>query len=109
MIIGISGRIGSGKDTAGEILRDITGWPIAKYADALKDCVCRIIGCSRETLEDREFKERPLGEEWRVHQNTFSGKIFLSGENISKTFHKTYILTLDRDWETTNNSTDTIF
>ena len=66
MIIGISGKIGSGKDTAGQILQDVTGWEIRKFADALKDCVCRIIGCTREQLEDREFKERPLGEEWNL-------------------------------------------
>ena len=64
MIIGISGKIGSGKDTAGQILQEYTGWEIYKFADALKDCVCRIIGCTREQLEDREFKEISLGPVW---------------------------------------------
>lgn len=90
MIIGITGKIGSGKDTAGQIIRWIqsshlrelweddleyflsahagynhqTNWEIKKWADTLKDITCMILGCTREQLEDREFKESPLGEEW---------------------------------------------
>ena len=89
MIIGISGKIGSGKDTVGKILQcldenlnynewtshnnildyinssDVTSnYQIKKFADKLKDIVCLLIGCTREQLEDREFKEKELGEEW---------------------------------------------
>ena len=39
-------------------------YQIKKYADKLKDIVCLLIGCTREQLEDREFKEKELGEEW---------------------------------------------
>ena len=35
-----------------------------KFADKLKDIVCMLIGCTREQLEDRDFKEKELGEEW---------------------------------------------
>lgn len=86
MIIGISGKIGSGKDTVGKIIQYLTskkdnklkietyleskntfindGFEIKKFADKLKDIVCMLIGCTREQLEDREFKEKELGEEW---------------------------------------------
>ena len=95
MIIGISGRIGSGKDTVGKIIQYLvwksrvekgelplsvysfsdfaretyfgknqSGFEIKKFADKLKDIVCLLIGCTREQLEDREFKEKELGEEW---------------------------------------------
>lgn len=86
MIISFSGRIGSGKDTAGKIAaiilnspqlndggvanflkKDIgyqDGWQIKKFADKLKDIVCILLGCTREQLEDREFKEKELGPEW---------------------------------------------
>jgi hypothetical protein len=67
MIIGISGKKGSGKDTVAEMIKQFTphlNWETHKFADALKDMVCRLIGCTREQLEDREFKESPLGEEW---------------------------------------------
>ena len=85
MIISISGKIGSGKDTVGEIIQIITKSPHftdkavesflgrehinpvfenQKWANVLKDYVCMAIGCTREQLEDREFKEKELGEEW---------------------------------------------
>lgn len=101
MIIGISGKIKSGKDTVGEIVQylrtdwnkleknyrglkrpsfndycsgawnksTVAGWQIKKYADKLKDIVCLLIGCTREQLEDREFKEKELGDEWTVWRN----------------------------------------
>ena len=95
-LIGISGKIGFGKDTVGEIIRflwDIENtedgqhlevedfiaepsdvdssnpYQIKKFADEIKDTVCRWIGCTREQLEDREFKEKELGEEWRQYFN----------------------------------------
>ncbi len=85
MIISISGKIGSGKDTVGNILQILIDMPHfsnkavieyldkkdinysyenKKFADKLKDIVCMLIGCTREQLEDRDFKEKELGEEW---------------------------------------------
>lgn len=85
MIISVSGKIGSGKDTVGKIIQIITElpqlkdsaveewlsrdmhnpqWKVKKFADKLKDITCMLIGCTREQLEDREFKETFLGEEW---------------------------------------------
>jgi hypothetical protein len=83
MLIGISGKIGAGKDTVGNILCylnsksykeglpfiNVNGYytqpyQIKKFADKLKEIVCLLIGCTREQLEDREFKEKELGEEW---------------------------------------------
>ena len=70
-LIGISGKISSGKDLAGKILNDLSGdiFENKKFADKLKDMVCLLIGCTREQLEDREFKEKELGEEWRQYFN----------------------------------------
>lgn len=86
MIISISGRLGSGKDTIGKIiqwliipdkkytfdqdnysekdLQKLSGFSIEKFADSLKDIVCRLINCTRIQLEDREFKETSLGKLW---------------------------------------------
>jgi hypothetical protein len=94
MIVSVSGKIGSGKDTVGEIIRYLSTnpsgnqhhsktitfeafrefsyssqakrceWQIKKFADKLKDIVCIILGCTREQLEDRDYKEKELGEEW---------------------------------------------
>ena len=103
MIISISGKISSGKDTVARIIQyylsnpnttydnwhnelglmspeEASGWELYRFADEIKDTVCRWIGCTREQLEDREFKEKPLGKEWHVwyieHQN--DRKIFKS-------------------------------
>ena len=82
MIIGISGKIGSGKDTLSVVINYLADksapdsfnrWeqPLEeytyknkKYAENLKCMVCFLIGCNRIDLEDREFKEKELGEEW---------------------------------------------
>lgn len=85
MIVGISGRINSGKDTVGKIIQIISSFPkmsaervvqhlnkdlannkfeIVKFADSLKDIICILLGCTREQLEDRDFKETPLPSEW---------------------------------------------
>ncbi len=100
MIIGISGKIGSGKDIVGKIIQYLIycndnksedefnytvkewiddynsgeinqfpiitkdNWQIVKFADALKDIVCILTGCTREQLEDIDFKNSYLSEEW---------------------------------------------
>ena len=66
MIYGISGKKGSGKDLVGKIIQGNTQPPyrVMKFADKIKDIVCLLTGCSRDDLENREFKERELGEEW---------------------------------------------
>jgi len=82
-LIAISGRIGSGKDTVGEIVNYLheegewnnfeeyvkmgpcaRTWEIKKYAGRLKDMVCLLINCTRDQLEDATFKNTELGEEW---------------------------------------------
>ena len=40
-------------------------WEIKKFADKLKDIVCILLNCTREQLEDEEFKNKELGKEWR--------------------------------------------
>jgi hypothetical protein len=103
MLIGISGYIGSGKDTFADMLRHCiyqilckkenkhsftydlwakvktegiksnqSGWEIRKFADPLKEIMCILIGCTREQLEDREFKESDLGKEWMLKRHTWA-------------------------------------
>lgn len=110
-IIAISGKIGSGKDTVGKIIQILTNNPkvsvesvvkdldkefynnkyeIKKFADKLKDITCILLGCTREQLEDREFKEKELGEEWWYYKGR-SGSLLsytknskLNGEDLVK-------------------------
>lgn len=84
-VIGISGKKQSGKDTVGKIIQIITDSPHftnksvkgflkkelikpsfenKKFADTLKDIMCIIIGCTREQLEDENFKNIELTEQW---------------------------------------------
>lgn len=101
-LISISGKIGSGKDLTAEIIQYLTSteykrignkysyasfivdrkvgnedcmssYQIRRFADKLKDIVCLLIGCTREQLEDREFKEKELGEEWWFWDTTVTG------------------------------------
>jgi hypothetical protein len=89
MIIGISGKKGSGKDLSGMILQALTNklttfdgmevitekdvayqvWDVPtfkniKFADTLKNFICVLLGCTREKLEEREYKESVLPEVW---------------------------------------------
>ena len=98
MIIGISGKKTVGKDTVGSIIQFLTrtgcehiqtynDWKTVekttsahttfqnkKFADKLKDIVCILIGCSREDLEDEEFKNTLLGEEYDRYEVTYYSK-----------------------------------
>jgi hypothetical protein len=86
-IIAIAGRAGSGKDTVGTVIQYLTStfpigtktpfnikenysstsnWQVKKFADKLKDIVCILIGCTREQLENQDFKNTELGEEWNT-------------------------------------------
>lgn len=90
MIIGISGRIGSGKDTVGKIIQylqchntgeitieDVISNPehewwleeqskfeIKKFAGKLKQMASLLTGIPVEDFEDQEFKKSYLGAEW---------------------------------------------
>jgi hypothetical protein len=102
MLVGISGDINSGKDVVGRMFQYLTSeyqnkysfenWldrvdkyksdpyspiEIKKFADKLKDMVC-VFSCTREKLEDREFKNTPLGEHWRKWYYTAESEVFVN-------------------------------
>jgi hypothetical protein len=81
-LIGVSGSINSGKDLVGGMLQYIDladnptydeyqyeinltpDYEIKKCAEKLKEVVAITIGCKRSDLENEEFKNKELGEEW---------------------------------------------
>lgn len=68
MIIGISGSIGSGKDTVATIIveQSQNQWKIKKFAGKLKQIVSLLTGCTVEDLENEEFKNSNLPSEWDI-------------------------------------------
>jgi uridine kinase len=82
MLIGISGKKQSGKNTVAKMIQHLTDYPnddysnfehftpVIKsfreksYAHKLKKFVADLIGCDVEQLEDNDFKNKELGEEW---------------------------------------------
>jgi hypothetical protein len=63
MIIGISGRIGSGKDTVAEIIQDITGdFEVKRFAGKLKAVASLLTGIPAEIMNIQEVKQQYLAE-----------------------------------------------
>lgn len=60
MIIAICGHKFSGKSTVARLLHNATGYEVVSFADKLKDVCCVLSGCTREDLEDYDFKENKL-------------------------------------------------
>lgn len=69
MIISITGKIGSGKDTIADIIMQYTpyhNWEIKKYAGKLKDIAEILSGVPKINFEDQEFKKQDMGAEWEM-------------------------------------------
>jgi len=102
-LIGVSGGIKCGKDLVGQMIQYIgdevgeptfegfqefqvtlyTKYQIKKCADKLKDCLCLILGCTREQLEDRDYKNTELSEDWWY---------YLSPANVMIPYKEEYII-----------------
>jgi hypothetical protein len=72
-LIGISGKIGSGKDQLATYMKAIIDKDtdsedvpvrIVKFADKLKEFVCLLTGCTRRELEDQNFKNLAVPGVW---------------------------------------------
>lgn len=76
-LIGLTGKAGSGKDTAGRILAARWGYTPVAFAGVLKRMLAHLLGVEVAQFEDRQWKERPcwtgkspremlqtLGTEW---------------------------------------------
>ena len=67
MLIGITGQKFSGKSTVAKMLSEMLfGYKIVSFADKLKDITCVLSGCTREQLEDYEFKEHAMLPDYLV-------------------------------------------
>lgn len=72
MIIGISGRIGSGKDTFARFIQEQDpSWQVKKFAGKLKDVASLLTGVPVEKFEDQEFKKQQMPSEWGMTYREF--------------------------------------
>lgn len=116
MIIGISGKIGSGKDTVGQIIQylvsinkdrpsggiwtfdsyiNTSNWEIKKFAGKLKEVVSLLTGYSLEDLEKQKIKDTILGEEWWYYKipnqdGSYSIRSIKDGGNYAKDNYKVF-------------------
>jgi hypothetical protein len=60
MLIGITGYKFSGKSTVAKMLSEMLGYETHSFADKLKYITCILSGCTREDLENYDFKENEL-------------------------------------------------
>ena len=92
-LIGISGKLGSGKDTVGEIIQYLTGvdadgkftkglnwsyssnFEIKKFAGKLKMVGALLSGADVKDFEDQGFKKRDMSSEWGMTYREFLQKL----------------------------------
>lgn len=97
-LIGISGKIGSGKDTVATIIQYLVskeiahfhayrnaqkaygvnpkytgGWEVKRFAGKLKEIVALLTGCNVLDLENQEFKNKELGRNWWTYKHLDTG------------------------------------
>lgn len=89
-LLALTGQKGSGKDTVATIITLLSinrpteyivqfietnnkylpvdcNYEIKKFAQPIKEFVANVLGVDVAMMEDREFKETPLGKEWAKH------------------------------------------
>ena len=110
MIISLSGKMFSGKSLVGKIIqyyiaaskepdilsRELNDWgddcaelsaisefKLKSFAEKLKQIVCILLGCTLQDIEDRAFKESPLGDEWQVSEGMSEAARSATGEEMT--------------------------
>lgn len=87
-LISISGKMGSGKDTAGEIIKDLLEenvgpyWDIKKFASGVKEVASLILGIDVLQFENQEFKNSYLPECWNTHKAVFTDRSDFHGWEV---------------------------
>jgi dephospho-CoA kinase len=81
-LLAINGRIGSGKDSVGNLIKDINcenNWEIKKFATKVKEVATLLTGIPTEKFEDQEFKKTFLDAHW--NKEIFENKTSLDKNN----------------------------
>ena len=98
-LIGISGKIGAGKDTVGKIIQDLTAvktsygttnvFEIKKFAGKLKQIVSLLTGIPVGDLEKQEVKDMKLGSEWNYSGYDFTGMPVVGSYTVRELLQQT--------------------
>ena len=83
-LLGISAKIGFGKDTFFEILQEKTSksYENKKFAGKLKEISSILTGIPVDKFEDQEFKKTYLGKEWNKKEPNFNLGTLSDGSQI---------------------------
>lgn len=111
-LIGISGKIGSGKDTVGKIIQllthkhhysdglvlhflkntpasiDLSHWAIKKFAGKLKEVASALTGIPIYRFEDQEFKKQTLPAMWDYPVEVAPGQIHMAPMTVRELLQK---------------------
>lgn len=99
MIIGISGKIGSGKDATAQIIKGLLphmGWEVKKFAAKLKQTVSLLTGIPVKDLEKPEVKNALIGPEWG--DLTYRRLLQLLGEKVRGVHEDAWVNALFSDY-----------
>jgi hypothetical protein len=75
------------------MLHNATGYEVVSFADKLKDITCVLSGCTREQLEDYDFKEKELVPDYLVpycsqwHKPTFRAFLQYFGSEVMRGYN----------------------
>lgn len=75
MIIALTGRAGSGKDTVAEIIQELypdMHWQVKGFADKLRQIASLLTGIPAEQMKRQEVKERVLDDEWWYYEHGYT-------------------------------------
>lgn len=79
MIVGITGRAGSGKDTVASIAQELypeLNWQIKGFADKLRQVASLLTGIPADEMKKQEVKERFLPSEWNDRITNRNGNTY---------------------------------
>lgn len=105
MIIGLSGKSGSGKNLAADLIlyniwkskkfeipdsvlpsflvnseyTKMIDWELRAFADKVKDIVCLLIGCTKKDLESQEFKATEVPLCWQIIKDAGKYPLYKNG------------------------------
>jgi len=101
-LIGISGKMGSGKDEVGRIFQELTiskfygqdglilpFYEIKKFAYKVKQVAALLTNIEVEKFEDQDFKAKELSDDWFFDNHTLTGRELLQkvGTEMGRSIH----------------------